>query len=160
MAGNQARKPGKETTCEFPLKAFTRARGRARRAIRGGDFAAAERWDRLAERQLKLAFLHERALDDLEVRKETNRLERINKSLEEQKNRASHERYRKAKARGPLLQQEIDRRAAEYAEEERKREWSIELMARQKAAELIRERAAAISSGDANLLSEKNERCP
>jgi hypothetical protein len=122
------------------LKAFTRSRGRARRAIRGGDFAAAERWDRLAERQLKLAFLHERALDELDARKETTRLEWINKCLEEKKKRASYERYQKAKAMGPLLQQEIDRRAAKYAEQDQKTEWSTEYMARQKAAELIRER--------------------
>jgi len=57
------------------FKAYTRATWNAGRAARGGDFAAADRWDRYAERQLKLASLRERALDAATLRRENDRLD-------------------------------------------------------------------------------------
>src|SRR5262245_10665292 len=95
------------------FKAYTRATWRAGRAFRGGDFAAAERWDRYAERQLKLASVYERALDEAALRQENEPLDIATLDPEDQRNTASRKYWVHAPTRNTRLQQEIDKRAAE-----------------------------------------------
>ena len=123
------------------FKAYARATWRAGRAARRGDFAAAERWDRYAERQLKLASLVERALDVAELRRENERLDIATFDLENQRNKMTRDYWARAKKRNAGLEQEIQSRSAEYLQMDEMHEARVAHMARQRAQAIREERA-------------------